>query len=54
MVLGAPVHMGAVVNEVDVATADTIESGALVVGIALETVGNNGRGAVLINVGRRR
>ncbi len=54
MVLGAPVHMGAVVNEVDVATADTVESGALVVGMALETVGNNGTGAVLINVGRRR
>ena len=54
MVLGAPVHMGAVVNEVDVATADTIEDSALVVGQALETVGNNGTGAVLINVGKRR
>ena len=54
MVLGAPVHMGAVVNEVDVATADTVEGGALVVGMALETVAGNGSGAVLINVGRRR
>ncbi|HEB47373.1 MAG TPA: hypothetical protein ENI22_02800 [Candidatus Pacearchaeota archaeon] len=54
MVLGAPVHMGAVVNEVDVATANTIEGTALVVGQALETVGNNGTGTVLINVGKRR
>ena len=54
MVLGAPVHMGAVVNEVDVATADTVVATALVVGQALETVGNNGTGAVLINVGKRR
>lgn len=54
MVLGAPVHMGAVANEVDVATADTIEDTALVVGQALETVAGNGIGAVLINVGKRR
>ncbi len=54
MVLGAPVHMGAVVNEVDVATGDTMPNNALVVGQALETVGNNGTGAVLINVGKRR
>ena len=54
MVLGAPVHMGAVVNEVDVATANTVEGTALVVGTALETVGNNGTGTVLINVGKRR
>lgn len=54
MVLGAPVHMGAVANEVDVATADAVEDGALVVGIAQETVAGNGIGTVLINVGKRR
>ena len=54
MVLGAPVHMGAVVNEVDVATADTVEASALVVGIALETVAGNGTGTVLIKVGKQR
>lgn len=54
MVLGEPVIMGAVVNEVDVATSDTVEDGALVVGVALETVAGNGSGTVLINVGRQR
>ena len=54
MVLGAPVKTGAVANEVDVATDDTIAGTALVVGTAQETVGNNGTGAVLINVGKRR
>ena len=54
MVLGAPVHMGTVVNEVDVATADTVEASALVVGIALETVAGNGTGTVLIKVGKQR
>ena len=54
MVLGAPVKTGAAANEVDVATVDTVEGGIQVVGMALETVGNNGTGTVLINVGRRR
>ena len=54
MVLGEPVIMGAAANEVDVQAVDTIEASALVVGVALETVGNNGTGAVLINVGRIR
>lgn len=54
MVLGAPVKTGAAANEVDVATVDTVEGGIQVVGMALETVANNGVGAVLINVGRRR
>lgn len=54
MVLGAPVQTGAAANEVAVATVDTVEGGIQVVGMALETVGNDGSGAVLINVGRRR
>ena len=54
MVLGEPVIMGAAPNEVDVQTQDTIATASLVVGVALETVGNNGTGAVLINVGRVR
>lgn len=54
MNLGAPVMTGAVANEVDVATVDTVEGGIQVVGMALEDVANNGTGAVLINVGRRR
>jgi len=54
MVLGEPVIMGAAANEVDVQTTDTIAAAPLVVGVALETVGNNGTGAVLINVGRVR
>ena len=53
MVLGAPVQTGAVANEVTVATNNTVEGSALVVGIALETVAGNGTGAVLINVGRQ-
>ena len=51
MVLGAPVITGAAANEVDVAATSTVE--APIVGIALETVGNNGTGAVLINVGKQ-
>ena len=54
MVLGEPVIMGAAANEVTVQTDDTIANAMLVVGVALETVGNNGTGAVLINVGRVR
>ena len=53
MVLGAPVMTGAAANEVDVATDNTVEGSAMVVGLALETVGNNGTGVVLINVGRQ-
>lgn len=51
---GEPVHMGAVANEVDLATADTIEDTALVVGLALNDVAGNASGPVLINVGKRR
>ena len=54
MVLGAPVRTGAAANEVDVMTTDTIAASSVAVGIAQETVGGNGRGAVLINVGRVR
>ena len=54
MVLGGAVMTGAAANEVDVATDNTVEGGAMVVGIAQETVGNNGIGTVLINVGKRR
>lgn len=54
MTLAQPVQTGAVANEVDVATDNTVEGTAFVVGVALETVGNNGTGAVLINVGKRR
>ena len=54
MVLGETVIMGAVANEVDVATDDTVEGSAFVVGVALETVAGNGTGAVRINVGRQR
>jgi len=54
MVLGGTVMTGAVANEVDVATDSTVEGQAMVVGIAQETVGNNGTGTVLINVGKRR
>lgn len=54
MVKGAPVMTGAAINEVDVATVDTVQGMAMVVGTALEDVGNNDKGAVLINVGKRR
>ena len=54
MVLGEPVIMGAVANEVTVQTDDTIANATLVVGVALETVAGNGTGTVLINVGRIR
>lgn len=54
MVLGEPVIMGAVANEVTVQAQDTIATANLVVGVALETVAGNGIGAVLINVGRVR
>ena len=53
-VLGEPVIMGAAANEIDVQTSDTVEDGALVVGVSLETIAGNGSGAVLINVGRQR
>ena len=51
MVLGAPVATGAAANEVDVSTGSNVENPN--VGIALETVTNNGIGAVLINVGKQ-
>ena len=54
MVLGAPVQMGAASNEVTVASGDAVAQSALVVGIAQETVGGNGIGTVLINVGKQR
>jgi len=54
MTLGQPVMVGAAANEVDVATGDTVENTVKVVGIALETVGNNGTGAVLVNAMKRR
>ncbi len=54
MVLGGTVKTGAAANEVDVATTDTVEGTAFVVGISQETVGNNGIGTVRINVGKRR
>ena len=54
MVLGGTVKTGAVANEVDVATTDTIVGTAFVVGIAQETVAGNASGTVLINVGKRR
>ena len=54
MVLGGTVKTGAVANEVTVATDSTVEGTAFVVGIAQETVGNDGTGTVLINVGKRR
>jgi len=54
MVLGAPVKTGAAANEVDVADESAVEGSAEIVGIALETVANNGTGAVLINVGKQR
>ena len=53
MTLGAPVMVGAAANEVTVATGDAVEDSAKVVGFALETVGNNGTGAVRINVGKQ-
>ena len=52
MVHGEPVMVGAAPNEVTLATGDTIDDLPKVVGMALETVGNNASGAVLINVGR--
>jgi hypothetical protein len=58
MVLGAPVITGAAANEVDVNPGgvgyDEVENRMKIVGIAQETVGNNGTGTVLINVGNRR
>ena len=54
MILGAPVATGAVANEVDVATDDTVEGSAFVVGVAQETVAGNGTGAVLVKVGKQR
>ncbi len=53
MVLGEAVMTGAAANEVDVATDNTVEGHAMIVGTAQETVGNNGIGTVLINVGKR-
>ena len=54
MVLGAPVQAGAVANEVNVMTLDTIINATKCIGVAQETVAGNGTGAVLINVGRTR
>lgn len=54
MVLGGTVQTGAAANEVDVATTNTVEGTAFIVGIAQETVAGNGIGTVLINVGKRR
>lgn len=54
MVLGAPVQTGAAANEVTVATGDTIANATNAFGVAQETVGNNGTGAVLLNIGRIR
>ncbi len=54
MVLGGTVMTGAAANEVDVAVTSTVEGQAFVVGIAQQTVANNGTGTVLINVGKRR
>jgi len=53
MVLGEAVMTGAVANEVDVAVDNTVEGHREIVGTAQETVGNNGTGTVLINVGKR-
>ena len=54
MVLGGTVKVGAIANEVTVATNDTVANSAQVIGIALETVGGNGTGAVLVNAMKRR
>ena len=54
MVLGGTVMVGAAANEVDVATGDTVEDTVKVVGIAMETVANNGTGAVLVHAMKRR
>lgn len=51
MVLGAPVKTGAAANEVNVASGNAVED--TIVGIAQDTVGNNGSGTVLINVGKQ-
>jgi len=54
MVLGAPVMTGAAANEVNVADDSSVEgSNTQIVGLAQETVANNGTGAVLINVGHQ-
>ncbi len=53
MTLANTVMTGAAANEVTVADDATVEGSAQVVGIALETVGGNGSGAVLINVGKQ-
>ena len=54
MVLGGTVKTGAVANEVTVATTNTVEGTAEVVGTPLETVAGSATGTVLINVGKRR
>jgi len=54
MVLGGTVMGGAAANEVDVATGDNVEDTVKVIGIAQETVGNNGSGVVLVNAMKRR
>ena len=51
MVLGAPVKTGAAANEVTVADGSDVQNP--IVGIAQETVANNGTGTVLINVGHQ-
>lgn len=53
-VLGGTVMVGAAPNEIDVAVGATIDDAPKVVGVSLETIGNNGTGSVLINVGKRR
>ncbi len=52
MTFGEPVKVGAAPNEVDLATDDTVEGKAFVVGMAMESVANNAQGQVLINVGK--
>ncbi len=52
-VLGGTVMVGAAANEIDVAVGDTVNDSAKVIGISLETIGNNGTGAILVNAMKR-
>ena len=53
-VLGGLVMTGAAANEIDVADDSSVEgSSTQIVGMSLETIGNNGSGAVLINKGHQ-
>lgn len=54
MTFGEPVTTGAAANEVDLATDDTVEGNAFIVGMAMQTVTANNSGQVLINVGTTR